>query len=57
LQFFRIDEIVVSTYPGHRSGWLRAHLVERVQEASGLPVEHVVAESEAAKPATAGGAA
>jgi hypothetical protein len=39
-------EIVVSTHPEERSGWLRRNVVERMREAAGqLPVEHVVAES------------
>lgn len=38
------DELIISTYPATRSGWLRRDLVERVTEASGLPVEHVVAD-------------
>src|SRR5439155_25306010 len=37
-----IDEIVVSTLPATSSGWLRRDLIERLQEATGLPVEHVV---------------
>lgn len=38
-----VDEILVSTHPAHRSGWLRRHVVDRVRGvASGLPVEHVV---------------
>jgi len=40
----RVDEIVISTFPGERSGWLRRDLVERVKKDSGLPVEHVVTE-------------
>ena len=36
------DEIVISTHPETRSGWLRQGLVDRVQRASGRPVEHVV---------------
>jgi hypothetical protein len=36
------DEIIVSTKPATVSGWLRRDLVERITEASGLPVEHVV---------------
>ncbi len=31
LQFYAVDEIVISTFPGSRSGWLRNDLVERVQ--------------------------
>lgn len=38
----RVDEIIVSTYPGERSGWLRRDLVGRLRAESGLPVEHVV---------------
>ena len=41
----RIDEIIVSTFPGERSGWLRRDLVGRLRSASGLPVDHVMAES------------
>ena len=40
----RTDEIIVSTFPGERSGWLRRDLVERLRSESGLPVEHVVVE-------------
>jgi hypothetical protein len=36
------SEIVVSTLPQTRSGWLRRDLIERLEEASGLPVKHVV---------------
>lgn len=38
-----IDEIIVSTFPEARSGWMRRHLVERLSEETGLPVAHVVA--------------
>jgi hypothetical protein len=41
LQFFRVDDIVISTLPATRSGWMRADLVERVRRASHKPVEHV----------------
>jgi hypothetical protein len=44
LGYFEIDDVVISTYPSTRSGWLRADLVERVKGASGLPVEHIVNE-------------
>lgn len=37
----RVDEIVISTYAGERSGWLRRDLVDRVQKDTGLPVEHI----------------
>jgi hypothetical protein len=44
LHEYRPDEIIISTYPETRSGWLRRDLVERVRQASGVPVEHVVAD-------------
>jgi hypothetical protein len=37
-----IDEIIVSTLPAATSGWMRRDLPERLREATGLPVEHVV---------------
>jgi phosphopantetheine adenylyltransferase len=40
----RTDEVIVSTFPGARSGWLRRDLVGRLRTESGLPVEHVVVE-------------
>ncbi len=41
----RIDEIIVSTFPGERSGWLRRDLVARLRKETGLPVQHIVSES------------
>jgi hypothetical protein len=43
----RTDEIIVSTFPGERSGWLRRDLVGRLRSETGLPVEHVVSETPA----------
>jgi hypothetical protein len=43
----RVDEIIVSTFPGSRSRWLRKDLVTRLREATKLPVEHVEVEPEA----------
>jgi hypothetical protein len=40
----RTDEIIVSTFPGERSGWLRRDLVGRLRAATELPVQHVVVE-------------
>ena len=40
----RVDEILVSTFPGARSGWLRRDLLGRLRRETGLPVDHVVAE-------------
>ena len=45
----RTDEIVVSTFAGERSGWLRRDLVGRLRSESGLPVEHVVVETQPAE--------
>jgi hypothetical protein len=42
LQAFRVDDIVISTFPETKSGWLRADLIERVRNATGKEVEHVV---------------
>jgi hypothetical protein len=42
LQYFRVDDIVISTFAETKSGWLRTDLVERVRRATGKPVEHVV---------------
>ena len=47
----RVDEIIVSTFPSMRSGWLRRDLVERLRSETGLPVDHVV--TEATEPAPA----
>jgi GNAT superfamily N-acetyltransferase len=43
VQFFRVDDIVISTLPATRSGWLRADLIDRVRRATNKPVEHVEA--------------
>ena len=40
----RIDEIIVSTFPGERSGWLRRDLVGRLRAQTDVPVQHVVVE-------------
>src|SRR5256885_1628551 len=53
LQFYAVDEIVISTFPATRSGWMRADLVERVQASTSLPVEHVVVNPSDTKGSTA----
>ena len=37
----RVDEIIVSTFPGERSGWLRRDLLERLRTDAKLPLTHV----------------
>jgi hypothetical protein len=37
----RVDEIIVSTFPHERSGWMRRNLVERLINDTKLPVDHV----------------
>jgi hypothetical protein len=44
LQFYGPDDIVISTFPETRSGWLRADLIGRVKGSTVKPVEHVVSE-------------
>jgi len=45
----RVDEIIVSTFPGVRlSSWLRGDLVDSLRKGTGLPVEHVEVEPEQA---------
>lgn len=56
LELFKVDDLVISTLPKARSGWLRANLIERVSNATTVPVEHVVAADEP-NATTAAGAA
>ena len=44
LQFYAPDDIVISTFPETRSGWLRGDLIGRVETSTGKPVEHVVSD-------------
>ena len=48
LRFYAVDEIVISTFPSTKSGWLRGDLINRVQQTTGKPVEHVVANGQGA---------
>ncbi len=48
LELFRVDDVVISTLPNQRSGWLRANLIERVQHMTSAKVEHVVVDLDAA---------
>jgi len=44
----RVDEVIVSTFSGERSGWLRRDVVGRLRKDAGVAVEHVVADEPAA---------
>jgi hypothetical protein len=44
LTAYGADEVVISTFPGARSGWLRNDLIERVRSSTNKPVEHVESE-------------
>ena len=44
LQFYAPDDIVISTFPETRSGWMRNDLIGRVQRSTGKTVDHVVSE-------------
>ena len=47
----RVDEIIVSTFPGEKqSSWLRGNLVERLRKDTKLPVEHVEVDAGARRP-------
>ncbi len=45
LELFRVDDLVISTLPGERSGWLRSNLIERLRHSTSLPIEHVVVDT------------
>ncbi|HKT45039.1 MAG TPA: hypothetical protein VJQ85_09570 [Gaiellaceae bacterium] len=44
----RVDEIIVSTFPRARSGWLRRDLVGRLRSDTKLPLDHVEVDTPAA---------
>jgi len=48
LELFTVDDVVISTLPDERSGWMRSNLIARVAGASSVPVEHVVVDTQAA---------
>jgi hypothetical protein len=52
LELFRVDDVVISTLPDERSGWMRSNLLERVRGATTVPVEHVVVDLHQAAEAT-----
>jgi hypothetical protein len=38
-----VDEILVSTHPAEKSGWLRRDVLDQIRASAGVPVEHLVA--------------
>jgi len=43
-----VDEILVSTHPEEKSGWLRRNVLDRIRSSAGeVPVEHLVSDSDA----------
>ncbi len=57
LELFQVDDIVISTLPNERSGWLRSNLIERVRHATSAQVEHVVVDVNATVAGAASGGA
>src|SRR5207248_10176829 len=48
-----VDELIVSTHPRHKSGWLRRDVVTRIRSAAGdVPVHHIVVDLEAERQQT-----
>ena len=43
IEHYRIDEILISTLAGEQSKWLEEGLIDRVQEITDKPVEHIEA--------------
>ena len=41
---YKPDEVIISTLPSSSSGWLRRDLIERIQDATGVPVTHVISD-------------
>jgi len=56
LEYYTVDEIIISTFPEARSGWLRRDLVERVRRMTSKPVEHVVVDEADAETSAPGSA-
>jgi hypothetical protein len=47
LELFTVDDVVISTLPDERSGWMRVDLIERVRHTTAAKVEHVVVDLDA----------
>jgi len=54
LDFYGVDEVVISTFSETRSGWLRGDLVGRVRSSTSKPVHHVVSADDGTLAGSAG---
>jgi hypothetical protein len=52
LHEYHPDEVIISTHPKARSGWLRGNLIDRARKISTVPVEHVVVDLSAPREKT-----
>ena len=48
-----VDEIIISTFPDERSGWLRRDVLGRIRKHTKVPIHHVVVEEAEAETALA----
>jgi hypothetical protein len=46
LRLFQPDEVIISTHPPSRSGWLERRVVKRARERYNVPITHVVVDLE-----------
>ncbi len=51
IEHYRVDEILISTLAGEQSVWLEEGLIDRVDDITDKPVEHVEAGGDVAPPA------
>jgi len=49
LEQYQPDEVIISTHPEVKSGWLRGNLIDRAKRSTSVPVEHVVVDLEEAR--------
>jgi predicted TIM-barrel enzyme len=49
LEQYQPDEVIISTHPEVKSGWLRGNLIDRARRSTSVPVEHVVVDLEEAR--------
>jgi hypothetical protein len=50
----QVDEIILSTFPGSSSGWLRRDVIGRIRKHTDVPLRHVVVERAEAQAAAVG---